>query len=232
MNVASPEFYVDGMFYRSLSFQLFTAAFPLAPLIALLTNAIDMKVDARRLLWTNRRPVAFRAEDIGEQIPLYLQTSWNYLGCNMEFISCDYRVFFYCFLLLPRLQFTVVLLELANFMLGRGVGRGLPCNGLAPNSLGVEILLVITETGLTPAWWVTGLERRTYLTYLSLSIQFLWIRSPNFIPFVCNRDVVQHFGIPERSRRGYQLIPGSIHIILRQNMGRWTVNNKHNSTCV
>ncbi|XP_074619855.1 anoctamin-7-like [Acropora palmata] len=44
---------------------LFTAAFPLAPLIALLTNAIDMKVDARRLLWTNRRPVAFRAEDIG-----------------------------------------------------------------------------------------------------------------------------------------------------------------------
>ena len=47
------------------SFQLFASAFPLAPLIALLTNAIDMKVDARRLLWTNRRPVAFRAEDIG-----------------------------------------------------------------------------------------------------------------------------------------------------------------------
>ena len=45
--------------------QMFAAAFPLAPLIALLTNAIDMKVDARRLLWTNRRPVAFRAEDIG-----------------------------------------------------------------------------------------------------------------------------------------------------------------------
>lgn len=52
-------------FFPSVSFQLFTAAFPLAPLIALLTNAIDMKVDARRLLWTNRRPVAFRAEDIG-----------------------------------------------------------------------------------------------------------------------------------------------------------------------
>ena len=27
-----------------------------------------MKVDARRLLWTNRRPVAFRAEDIGWKI--------------------------------------------------------------------------------------------------------------------------------------------------------------------
>ena len=46
-------------------FQLFAAAFPLAPLIALLTNAIDMKIDASRLLWIDRRPVAFRAEDIG-----------------------------------------------------------------------------------------------------------------------------------------------------------------------
>lgn len=45
--------------------QLFAAAFPLAPLIALLTNAIDMKIDASRLLWIDRRPVAFRAEDIG-----------------------------------------------------------------------------------------------------------------------------------------------------------------------
>ena len=47
-------------------FQLFAAAFPLAPLIALLTNAIDMKIDASRLLWIDRRPVAFRAEDIGQ----------------------------------------------------------------------------------------------------------------------------------------------------------------------
>lgn len=60
------QFYSVLMFFSpSLSVQLFAAAFPLAPLIALLTNAIDMKVDAARLLWTNRRPVAFRAEDIG-----------------------------------------------------------------------------------------------------------------------------------------------------------------------
>ncbi|XP_028401787.1 anoctamin-4-like isoform X2 [Dendronephthya gigantea] len=44
---------------------LFAAAFPLAPLIALVTNMFDLRLDARRLLWTNRRPVAFRAEDIG-----------------------------------------------------------------------------------------------------------------------------------------------------------------------
>ena len=68
-NISEFQFHVhvcvNGIFCHALSFQLFAAAFPLAPLIALLTNAIDMKVDARRLLWTNRRPVAFRAEDIG-----------------------------------------------------------------------------------------------------------------------------------------------------------------------
>lgn len=47
-------------------FQLFAAAFPLAPLIALVTNMFDLRLDAKRLLWTNRRPVAFRAEDIGK----------------------------------------------------------------------------------------------------------------------------------------------------------------------
>jgi hypothetical protein len=47
--------------------QLFAAAFPLAPLIALITNMFDLRLDAKRLLWTNRRPVAFRAEDIGKK---------------------------------------------------------------------------------------------------------------------------------------------------------------------
>lgn len=45
---------------------MFAAAFPLAPLIALITNVIDLRVDARRMLWFNRRPLAERAEDIGK----------------------------------------------------------------------------------------------------------------------------------------------------------------------
>ncbi|XP_065059124.1 anoctamin-7-like [Rhopilema esculentum] len=44
---------------------LFAAACPLAPLIALVTNLVDLRIDARRLLWLNRRPVPFRAQDIG-----------------------------------------------------------------------------------------------------------------------------------------------------------------------
>ncbi|KAL3878156.1 hypothetical protein ACJMK2_030526, partial [Sinanodonta woodiana] len=44
---------------------LFAASFPLAPLLAMLVLVIDIRVDAKRLLWWNRRPVAFIAEDIG-----------------------------------------------------------------------------------------------------------------------------------------------------------------------
>ncbi|XP_071087079.1 anoctamin-7-like [Haliotis cracherodii] len=44
---------------------LFAASFPLAPLLALITNLIDIRVDAKRMLWFNRRPVGFIAQDIG-----------------------------------------------------------------------------------------------------------------------------------------------------------------------
>lgn len=44
---------------------MFAASFPLAPLIALITNMCDIRVDANRLLWTYRRPVAFISQDIG-----------------------------------------------------------------------------------------------------------------------------------------------------------------------
>jgi hypothetical protein len=44
---------------------LFAASFPLAPLLALLLNAIDMRIDAWRMLWWYQRPMAIIAEDIG-----------------------------------------------------------------------------------------------------------------------------------------------------------------------
>ncbi len=48
-----------------LLLQLFAASFPLAPLIALLINMVDLKIDAKRLLWMYRRPVGRIAQDIG-----------------------------------------------------------------------------------------------------------------------------------------------------------------------
>lgn len=44
---------------------LFSASLPLAPLIALLVNWLDIRIDARRMLWWCRRPIAYIAQDIG-----------------------------------------------------------------------------------------------------------------------------------------------------------------------
>lgn len=44
---------------------LFAASFPLAPLMALITTALDIRIDAWRLLWIYKRPVAHMAQDIG-----------------------------------------------------------------------------------------------------------------------------------------------------------------------
>uniref|UniRef100_F1LEB9 Anoctamin n=1 Tax=Ascaris suum TaxID=6253 RepID=F1LEB9_ASCSU len=43
----------------------FNEDFPLAPLLALVIGLIDIRIDARRLVWFNRRPVAFIATNIG-----------------------------------------------------------------------------------------------------------------------------------------------------------------------
>ncbi|XP_069747516.1 anoctamin-7-like [Narcine bancroftii] len=44
---------------------LFSISFPLAPLLFFLTILFDIHVDAKRLLWIFKRPVAFMAQDIG-----------------------------------------------------------------------------------------------------------------------------------------------------------------------
>lgn len=44
---------------------LFVAAFPLAPLFALLNNIAEIRLDAFKMVTQARRPLAERAEDIG-----------------------------------------------------------------------------------------------------------------------------------------------------------------------
>uniref|UniRef100_A0A9J2Q3A6 Anoctamin n=1 Tax=Ascaris lumbricoides TaxID=6252 RepID=A0A9J2Q3A6_ASCLU len=44
---------------------MFAPLFPLAPLLALVIGLIDIRIDARRLVWFNRRPIAFIATNIG-----------------------------------------------------------------------------------------------------------------------------------------------------------------------
>lgn len=45
---------------------LFAVSFPLGPLLFILINLFDMRLDARRLLRTNKRPIAHMAQDIGQ----------------------------------------------------------------------------------------------------------------------------------------------------------------------
>ena len=49
-------------------FQLFCVSLPLGPLITLCVHLTDMRIDARRMLWWYRRPVAVIAQDIGKYI--------------------------------------------------------------------------------------------------------------------------------------------------------------------
>jgi hypothetical protein len=44
---------------------LFSCAFPIAPLFALVNNLIEVRADAKRMLTSHHRPVTLRAKDIG-----------------------------------------------------------------------------------------------------------------------------------------------------------------------
>ncbi|XP_067676187.1 anoctamin-7-like [Haliotis asinina] len=44
---------------------LFAASFPLAPLVAMVMNIVDLRVDGKRMLHVYRRPLAYVAKDIG-----------------------------------------------------------------------------------------------------------------------------------------------------------------------
>lgn len=69
IDIPSPSL---GLFYEYLEMiiqfgftTLFVAAFPFAPLCAFINNVFEMRVDALKMTRIYRRPIAYRAEDIG-----------------------------------------------------------------------------------------------------------------------------------------------------------------------
>ena len=54
---------------------MFVAAFPLAPLFALINNAFELRVDAINFVKNFRRPVAERAQTIGVWFDILLALS-------------------------------------------------------------------------------------------------------------------------------------------------------------
>lgn len=73
---------------------LFVAAFPLAPLCALLNNIAEIRLDAYKFVTQARRPLAERVEDIGAWYGILkaityaavvsnVRESWSYIwSCN------------------------------------------------------------------------------------------------------------------------------------------------------
>lgn len=49
---------------------IFVAAFPLAPLFALLNNFVELRLDAQKLICETRRVIAHRAQNIGIWFPI------------------------------------------------------------------------------------------------------------------------------------------------------------------
>uniref|UniRef100_A0A914VUG1 Anoctamin n=1 Tax=Plectus sambesii TaxID=2011161 RepID=A0A914VUG1_9BILA len=73
LNTVVDHFLFDEYLEMVLQFgfvTLFVAAFPLAPLFALLSNLIEIRLDAYKLLVVNQRPMPARAENLGAWAPI------------------------------------------------------------------------------------------------------------------------------------------------------------------
>ncbi|KAK5979463.1 Anoctamin [Trichostrongylus colubriformis] len=85
------------------STMMFAALFPLAPLLALVIGVIDLRIDALRLLWLNRRPIPVMASGIGIWLPIlyFLQyaavmTNAFIIAFTSDFCSNFFSDVMYC----------------------------------------------------------------------------------------------------------------------------------------
>lgn len=72
---------------------LFVAAFPLAPLFALLNNVAEIRLDAYKMVTQARRPLAERVEDIGAWYGILRTITYIAIVSNVSFEQVN---FFLC----------------------------------------------------------------------------------------------------------------------------------------
>lgn len=65
---------------------LFVAAFPLAPLFALLNNILEIRIDAYKYLAKIRRPLPQRAQDIGIWFSILQAITYTSVLTNVSII--------------------------------------------------------------------------------------------------------------------------------------------------
>ncbi|KAF7663260.1 hypothetical protein LDENG_00215480 [Lucifuga dentata] len=132
---------------------LFVASFPLAPLLALINNIIEVRVDAWKLTTQFRRPVAAKAHSIG---------AWEEILNGMATLSVVTNAFIVAFTsdMIPRLV----------YMYAYQPDGQLNMKGYINNSLSVfnisEIPLVNRpEEGENPSWFNSSITTCRYRDY-------------------------------------------------------------------
>ena len=95
------KIFIKLLFFSVLQFgfiTIFVAAFPLAPLFALLNNWVEIRLDAQKFVCETRRAVAERAENIGiwftimemiAHIAVISNVSLTIINCNkLDSLHC------------------------------------------------------------------------------------------------------------------------------------------------
>lgn len=75
---------------------IFVAAFPLAPLLALLNNIIEIRLDAYKFVTQWRRPLPSQAKDIGDVIHLPFFSDTSNVDLFLCYMVFSYKISFYC----------------------------------------------------------------------------------------------------------------------------------------
>ncbi|KAG7245455.1 hypothetical protein INR49_010906 [Caranx melampygus] len=149
-----------GLFYEYLEMviqfgfiTLFVASFPLAPLLALINNVIEVRVDAWKLTTQFRRPVAAKAHSIG---------AWEEILSGIAVLSVVTNAFIVAFTsdMIPRLV----------YMYAYHPNNEMNMKGYINNSLSVfnisEIPLVSRpEDGENPLWFNSTITTCRYRDY-------------------------------------------------------------------
>ncbi|XP_033940520.1 anoctamin-5 isoform X1 [Pseudochaenichthys georgianus] len=149
-----------GLFYEYLEMviqfgfiTLFVASFPLAPLLALVNNIIEVRVDAWKLTTQFRRPVAAKAHSIG---------AWEEILNGMAVLSVVTNAFIVAFTsdMIPRLV----------YMYAYHPDGGLNMKGYISNSLSSFNISVIPaenrpDDDENPSWFNSSIDTCRYRDY-------------------------------------------------------------------
>ena len=84
---------------------MFVAAFPLAPLIALVTNLIEIRIDAINMIKAYRRPIAYKSEGIGVWYDILVTlTTASILSCLQNKKKASFKNILTLLKYLPQLK--------------------------------------------------------------------------------------------------------------------------------